>query len=96
MFFLPNLRFLPVGFDTGNQGTSSIVAMLSSRPGRQSGIEEWWVFEPGIFEMKDAGARDISVEGEKERDMIGSRANTRSESAVRELAVEVCVQESAI
>ena len=54
------------------------------------------MFEPGIFEMKDAGVWDISVEGEKERDMIGSRANTRSESAVRELAVEVCVQECTI
>jgi len=46
--------------------------------------------------MKDAGVWDISVEGEKERDMIGSRANTRSESAVREQAAEVRVQESAI
>ena len=54
------------------------------------------VFKPGIFETKNGGTRDISVEGEKERDMVGSRENTGSESAVREQAAEVRVQESAI
>ena len=76
LLFFPNLRFLPVCFDAGNQGTCSIVTRGTRQPSRQRGVKEEWVFELGVFEAKDGGPGNVSVEHEEERNVVRSGSDT--------------------
>ena len=59
-------------------------------------FKEEWVFELGVFEAKDGGSWNVSVEREEERNVVRSGSDTRGEGAIWEQATKISVEEGTV